>query len=70
MGNICKVDSIEICLLIVKLTVISLRTENAEGLRKGSRDSATVVRPAVQQNDCYPDDVCYVVAALHFLAAL
>ena len=54
--NFVIMQQVKIYLLIVKLAVISLRLENAEDLRKGSRDGATVVRPAEQQNDHYPDD--------------
>ena len=36
----------------------------------GSHDSATMVQPAVWQNDRQPHDVCHGVAALHFLVAL
>ena len=37
---------------------------------EGAHDSAAVVQPAMWQNDRHPDDICRVVAALHFLAAL
>ena len=35
-----------------------------QGLTKGSRDSAAVVKAAVWQNDHQPYDVCHVV--VHF----
>ena len=41
-----------------------------KGLTKGSHDSAAVVQPAARQNDRPPDDVCRMIAALHFLVAL
>ena len=57
-------------LLIVKLAVILMRAENAEGFRKVSRDNAALVRPAVQQICHQPDDVCCMVTSLHFFAVL
>ena len=57
-------------LLIFKLVVISLKVENAEGLRGWSSESAARVRPAKQQTGHQPNDVCCMVAALHFLMAL